>query len=321
MIKFRENSKEGLYSISVYQDGRLVTNQSYLDSKGKYYHNDDDILISLEELGREIIIELPQKTGFFMMKDIPETYFMVTRLFKKEKSLVLELTADEYTFKDSSWNSRYYVKSFSKLNNIFNIIGLEYEESKDAQIVLLYEKEFSATETIGDFLNEVRKGIISISNQVELEQKGFKWKEGFQTSESLFCKEVLTPLFQKMSLLDFKFTHGQNEHGKDYVFSERTKFDTINHSAVQVKAGNLDGKTQGKLKEIIAQLDDAFTIPYSQINESGVKYIDTFYVIVSGKITDGAIVKIKNKIKPELKGSIKFLDKDAIMNLVYKYWK
>ncbi|WP_421888961.1 hypothetical protein [Marinoscillum sp.] len=317
MIEYIQHTER---HISSYLNGKLITNEGYQLNDGNY-SNDNDILVSLEDLSSELIEGLPMGTGFFMMKEIPETNFIVTRIDKRGKLFEIEITADHTTFYDSIWNANNYIKRFSELNKEFEIKDLDFEDVEHPMIVMTYEYEYTSSTKIGDVFDVAFGFLISTKNLIELELKGFKWKKEYESNEMLFCNEVVTPLFRKMGLLNLEFTHGTTEHGKDYVFSEYTKFGTISHSAVQVKAGDLTGSAKGKLKEIIEQLDDAFMIPYEQLNSEEKKYIDTFYILTSGKITSQAIDKIKHKIKRELKGSVKFIDKHSLLSLIDKFWR
>ncbi|CAD5282586.1 MULTISPECIES: hypothetical protein [unclassified Imperialibacter] len=316
MIRFVETNDH----LHAYLDDKLITSQGYLNSDGTT-SNDDDILISLDELGDELISNLPNKHGFFMMKEILNTNFVVTRIDRKEEHIVIEITGDKVSFHQSIWNPNTYMRRFSECNTEFLIKVLDYDDLESPIIVFQYQTEFTQETKFKEVLDHTFMVLGSTINLVELELVGFKWKEAYESDELLFCKEVLSPLFRKMGLDNLEFTHGTTEHGKDYVFSEQTRFGTMSHSAIQVKTGNLDGKSTGKLKEIIAQLDDAFVIPYQQLNDEEQKYISTFYVFVSGKISKQAIEIIRNKISPALKGSVKFLDQPRILRLVEKYWK
>ncbi len=317
MIELKENS-EGY--VSAYINDILITKQGH-NNEDSTFSNDDDILISLEEFGNINISEFPNNFGFFMMKNIPKSNFLITRIDRMDNNLDIEITADSQDFNESLWNPNAYFKRFNKINTEFTIEKINISESDYSSIILKYTEPIISNTLISELLVNALNSLYRINHLIELELKGFKWKDEYQKSELLFCNEVLTPLFRKMDLKNLEFTHGIAEHGKDYVFSEYTKFGTLRHSAIQVKAGNLDGKTLSNLREIIAQLEDAFTIPYTQVNEAEKKYIDTFYIITSGKITSIAIEKIKHKIKAELRGSVKFLDKNAILNLVEQYWK
>ena len=317
MIEYIQHNER---RISSYQNGKLITHEGYKIEDGNY-SNDDDILISLEELKSEIIKELPVGTGFFMIKPIPNTNFMLTRVDKRETFFEIEITADRTSFYDSIWNANKYIKRFSEVNSDFKIKYIDFKDIEEPMIVMTFDYEYGPKTKIGEVLDTAFSLLNITKNLVELELRGFKWKIEYESDEALFCNEVLTPLFRKMELPNLEFVHGPNEHGKDYVFSYLTKFGTYSHSAIQVKAGDITGTVKGKLQELINQLDDAFIIPYEQINSEEEKYIDSFYIVSSGKITSTAKDIIKKKIRAELRGSVKFIDKHAVLSLVEKYWK
>ncbi|MFZ6024807.1 MAG: restriction endonuclease [Bacteroidota bacterium] len=150
---------------------------------------------------------------------------------------------------------------------------------------------------------------------------GAVWRKEYETTESLFCTEILYPLLRKMGYIDVRYTHGKKEYGKDFTFSEQTKFGNLRHFGLQAKAGNLRGNVNADIDEIIGQLNDAFGMPYHEVSANENRQISTFIVAISGQYTENAKEKIINKIPKHFLGSVYFIDRDKIIELVEKYWR
>lgn len=179
------------------------------------------------------------------------------------------------------------------------------------------EKIFILGEVIEEYISIIKEYI----SRTERFLTGKIWLEQYEKDEKLFSTDLLLPLLRKMNFIDVKFTHGTREFGKDFTFSEITKFGNLRHYALQAKAGNIRGNVNSEIDEIVGQLDDAFSIPYFEISANEERLINTFIVAISGYFTDNAKDKIANKIPNNLKGSVYFLDKDKILELVEKYYK
>ena len=147
------------------------------------------------------------------------------------------------------------------------------------------------------------------------------WDERYLKDESLFVNNLVLPLLRKMKFLSIQHNHGAKEFGKDIVFSKIDEFGFIDYYGIQVKAGNISGKVNSSIDELIGQINDSFLIPYKQIGIENNLYINAFYIIISGRFSENAREKLLHKMNPVFKGSVKFIDKDKILELIYKYWK
>ena len=157
--------------------------------------------------------------------------------------------------------------------------------------------------------------------QAERILSGAVWRKEYESDEKLFSTEILYPLLRKMDFIDVRYTHGQREYGKDFTFSEQTKFGNLRHFGLQAKAGNIRGNVNSDIDEIIGQLNDSFSMPYHEVSANESRQISTFIVAISGTFTDNAKDKIVNKIPNYFKGSVYFLDRDKITELIERYWK
>ncbi|CAM1333003.1 hypothetical protein [Tenacibaculum aestuariivivum] len=150
----------------------------------------------------------------------------------------------------------------------------------------------------------------------EIELGGFVWKPEYEKNESLFSTEIVNTLLNKLNYDNVIYNHGVKEYGKDFIFSEIDRLGLTKYTAIQVKAGNLRGNVKSDIDEILAQADDAFSMPFSLLGSSNKLYISTFIILISGKFTDNAKDKIAEKIEKKLIGNIFFIDKSMIINLI-----
>lgn len=190
--------------------------------------------------------------------------------------------------------------------------------------VLRVDFRFSSNECT-DFESLINKFVYSLNELViETENKlvgGFHWREEYEYDEDLFCRRVLEPLLKHMGFLHVKYTHGTQEFGKDFTFSEKTPFDTYRYYGLQAKAGDLSGNATSKIHEIVNQANLAFDSPYSELDDlHNSRYISTFIIAISGTFRGNAPQVILNTVRVHNRGSIHFIDQSIILNLIDKYW-
>lgn len=153
---------------------------------------------------------------------------------------------------------------------------------------------------------------------LELINEDFTWRCEFENDETLFTKEVLIPLFNLMDFNSVRFNHGTQEFGKDITFYDTDKFGNIEFYGVQVKAGDISGKVNSKLNEIITQINDAFNIPFKNIETGREEFLSKIIIANSGEYTENAKTKIMHNIPSYLRMNIRFLDKAKIITLIKK---
>jgi hypothetical protein len=124
-----------------------------------------------------------------------------------------------------------------------------------------------------------------------------------------------------MRFLAVRYTEGTREYGKDFTFSELTSFGVMHHFGLQAKAGDVSGEVNSAIDELVGQADDAFKMPYYDIASAEPRYLSTFIIAISGRFTSNAKEKIVYKIPRGLHGSLLFLDRESILELVDRYWK
>ena len=225
------------------------------------------------------------------------------------------------------WNGKYGLNTLLvELHEQINLTNelssdpesLEIEDDwKTLEAIVEIENEFIVSDIVDKYSTILKDTL----KRTELTLSGAIWRKEFETNEKLFCTELLYPLLRKMDFIDVRFTHGTREYGKDFTFSDYTKFGNLRNYAMQVKAGNMRGNVNADIDEIIGQLDDAFAMPYFEVSANEERRINTFIIAISGNFTGNAKEKIANKIPPNLKGSVYMLDREKIMELVERFWK
>jgi hypothetical protein len=155
----------------------------------------------------------------------------------------------------------------------------------------------------------------------EVALSGLGWKDEYLTDEGLFCRELLHPLLRRVGFLFVRYTHGKKEYGKDFTFSELTPFGDHRHYGLQAKAGDVSGGVNSQIDELLGQISDAFAMPYYELGSKEPRYISTFIIAISGAFTENAREKIVEKMPKGLIGTVYFLDRERITELVERYWR
>jgi hypothetical protein len=160
-----------------------------------------------------------------------------------------------------------------------------------------------------------------VLHAAEVALSGLTWSDEYAKKEDSFCRELLQPLLRRMGFLFVRYTHGKREYGKDFTFSELTPFGHHRHYGLQAKAGDVNGGVNASIDELLGQIADAFAMPYYELGTKDPRFISTFIIAISGRFTENAREKIVEKMPKGLIGSVYFLDRERITELVERYWK
>jgi hypothetical protein len=199
----------------------------------------------------------------------------------------------------------------------FVVEDMELEDDwKRLVVSTVIPPDLPLTDAIRNASEEMQK----VLREAEVALGGLVWKKEFETDEKLFCTEVLSPLLRRLGFLNVRFSHGAKEYGKDFTFSEMTPFGVLRHYGLQAKAGDISGKVNAPVNEIIGQIGDAFAMPYYEIGSKEPRYISTFIVAISGVFTSNAKDKIAEKIAKGIIGSVLFLDRESLIELIERCW-
>ena len=177
---------------------------------------------------------------------------------------------------------------------------------------------------MGDAVSALSGGANTLKRMIreaEITLGGMVWKSDYTTNERAFCEDVLAPLLRRMQFVSVKYTQGDREYGRDFTFSEMTAFGAMRHYGLQAKAGDITGEVNSSIDQIVGQADDAFKTPHYDLSSAEPRYISTFVVAASGRFTANAREKIIQKVPRGLHGSMLFLDRESILELVDRHWK
>lgn len=276
-----------------------------------------ELNFSIEKFEKDLIFQTTSIDGF-------GTYlFYNLEFFKNNNSIVFVLRCHQPNkYWEGQWGLSTFLVTLAdviKDSEDFNVNmnSLEIEDDwKSLEITFEINSDFILKDIIEQYSKLLKKNI----KRTELILTGIVWKVEYESNEKLFCTEIIFPLLRKMGFVDVRFSHGRKEYGKDFTFSELTKFGNLRHYALQVKAGNMRGNVNSDIDEIIGQLSDAFSMPYVDTSANEMRYVSTFIIAISGNYTENAKEKITQKIPRHFKGSIYFIDKDKILELIEKYW-
>lgn len=169
-------------------------------------------------------------------------------------------------------------------------------------------------------IDDASAQINNLIKEAKVSLSGMSWRKEYESNESLFCTEVLSPLLKRMGFMSVRYRHGTKEYGKDFTFSELTPFRQVRHYGLQAKAGNVSGEVNSAIDKLIGQIKDAFSMPYYDVGSREPKYISVFIIAISGRFTENAKEKIIEKMPKGLIGSVYFLDREIIVELIEEYW-
>lgn len=287
--------------------------------------SDEHILAQceLEDLKNEVNSKFPPDLELqIQSSDGFGTYlFHEASLVGTPRSLFLHFTCHH---PNKYWEGRYGLATL--LDAIIGQVAhhdefkVEDKELEDDWKRLVLSVKVAPKVNLLEFIAAASHQLAKIIKEAEIALGGLVWKKDYEKNEKLFCTEVLTPLLRRMGFLAVRYRHGVREYGKDFTFSEMTPFGTLRHHGLQAKAGDISGKVNAAVDEIIGQVGDAFAMPYYEIGSKEPRYISTFIVAISGIFTANAKEKIAEKIPKGVLGSVLFLDRESIIELVERYW-
>lgn len=301
---------------TVLVDGKEI---GLLDAGDDYVLGECDLAdlenVSATSFPEKLTIQIQSPEGF-------GTYFFhELRLTNHDGGIALDFvchTPNKY------WEGRYglasMITSINKQVAHFENFSVESFETEDDWKGITIRRMLSFGDPILPAIQLAASDLERLMTAAEIALGGLEWKTAYESDETLFSQEVLLPLLRRMGFLLVRYTHGRREYGKDFTFTEATPFGNQRHYGLQAKAGNISGGVNSQIDELIGQLNDAFSMPYLELGMTDQFYISTFVIAISGVFTENAREKIASKIPRGVIGSVIFLDRHRIMELVERYW-
>lgn len=221
---------------------------------------------------------------------------------------------------EGQWGLATFLDAVRNQSSYTESITVEDVDLEDDWKLLTLRKVIREPANLTEAINSSAEQLKRLIGEAEVSLAGMGWREEYETDESLFCTEVLAPLLRRMGFNSVRYRHGTREYGKDFTFSELTPFGHLRNYALQAKAGNISGGVNSDIDELIGQLEDAFSMPYYELGSKDPRYISTFVIAISGRFTGNAKEKIVEKTPTGVMGSVYFLDRESIGELIERYW-
>lgn len=263
----------------------------------------------------QLVIEIHSEDGFGTF------FFYELSISHKDDSVALDFrchTPNKY------WEGRFGLSTFIEAINRQILFQKEFsvieKETEDDWKGITLRKLIVKETLIGNAIDSSAIELKSILKSTEIALAGIEWKPEHSSNEDIFCKEILYPLLRRMNFQFVRYTHGKKEYGKDFTFSENSPFGGLRHYGLQAKAGDVSGGVNSEIDELLGQINDAFEMPYHELGSKDTNYISTFIIAISGSFTENAREKIVAKMPKKAIGSVIFLDKARLTELIDRYW-
>jgi hypothetical protein len=194
----------------------------------------------------------------------------------------------------------------------------DYQDDGD-YVLLTFSAEIES-ETFEGMIISAEQLIKEIEGTVELTVGSpFKNLEDVRNEED-FSLSIVIPILYRLGFSNIRYIHGKREYGKDIVFTRKTEFDYFEFWGAQVKCGDVSGKANSEIDKIIAQIDDAFKVPFYDLFTKQRERISKLLIVISGTFTENAIEKICEKIENNaLKNNVVFIDGEKIRALSSRF--
>ncbi|NQU24255.1 MAG: hypothetical protein HQ567_23485 [Candidatus Nealsonbacteria bacterium] len=135
--------------------------------------------------------------------------------------------------------------------------------------------------------------------------------------EAEFRAAFVRPLLTRLGFVSVAELHGQQEYGKDFVFSELTPFGFLRHYAAVVKHEKQISQTSlAACNAILAQVRQAFSVSFRLPDSEAAHRVGSVIVFNSGRMTDNARNWIRSEIDEERYGrNVHVLDGERLFQL------
>ena len=290
-----------------------------VDENGKVYAECD-----LEDLSSEMVKDFPPSLSLRVSSDdgFGTCFFHELELSQSPEGFALSfLCHTPNKFWEGQFGLAAYLSAIQAQVVHHENWAVSHIELEDDWKALTLERILAAGDPLEASIQAAASDLKVIMHGAEVALSGLPWKKEFLTNEDSFCRELLYPLLRRMGFLFVRYAHGKKEYGKDFTFSEATTFGHHRHYGLQAKAGDVSGAVNSAIDELLGQIKDAFSMPFYELGSKDKRYISTFVIAISGKFKENAREKIVEKMPSGVIGSVYFLDRERITELVERFWK
>ncbi len=194
-------------------------------------------------------------------------------------------------------------------------ITLTGYEDDGAWIHLSYSAE-AEVEKVSTAVELAKQIVEEIEGATEMRLGAELWAPKEADNEKEFTLRTVLPILRKLGFQNVKYNHGKREFGRDVTFARATEFQDLEFWAAQVKFGDVAGGANAEIDGVLAQIEDAFKMPYYDLYTKQRQRIAKMAVIISGKFTENAIEKICEKIESSaVRNNIVFVDGEKLVTL------
>jgi hypothetical protein len=198
-------------------------------------------------------------------------------------------------------------------------VTLDSYEDDGAWIHLAYSGEADA-EKVQTGVQIAEQIVAEIEGSAEMRLGGRLWKLEPTDNEKEFTIRTVLPILRKLGFRNVRYNHGKREFGRDVVFARITEFNELEHWGAQIKQGDILGGADSDIDKILAQIDDAFKMPFYDLYTRQKQRIGKLAVIISGKFTDNAVEKICEKIESHpIRNNLIFIDGEKLRTLAERF--
>tara|TARA_R110002049_G_scaffold290065_4_gene473312 strand:+ start:842 stop:1681 length:840 start_codon:yes stop_codon:yes gene_type:complete len=136
-------------------------------------------------------------------------------------------------------------------------------------------------------------------------------------NEAAFRSDFIRPLLTRLGFVAVAELHGQQEFGKDFVFSELTPFGFLRHYAAVVKHEKKIAQSSTSLcNTLLAQAGQAFSVEFQLPDHESSQRVSNVCVFNSGSITDGARKWLRSQLGEEKYGrNVHIFDSERLFQL------
>lgn len=199
-------------------------------------------------------------------------------------------------------------------------VALEDYDDDGVWIHLSYSAEVDA-DKLATVVQTAEQIVAEIEGAAEMRLGAQLWAPSHADDEKEFTLGTVLPILRKLGFQNVRYNHGRREFGRDVLFARLTEFQDIEFWGAQIKFGNVSGAVDSDVNELIAQVDDAFKMPFYDLYTKQQQRISKVAIVVSGKFTENAIEKICEKIESHaVRNNVVFIDGEKLSTLAERFW-
>jgi hypothetical protein len=311
-------------------DGELDEIQS-IRVNGEALHSDDGETWYLPKglIGESSVNQLPETAMFEICDRVEDSVIMMNTI-----PIRLQKIGDNrlrLEFEDSGtrkyWDGTIGFKAYMETKKGIveeraaqaGDIELEGYEDDGNWIHLTYSAEVEVA-NISTAVELAEQIIEEIEGTTEMRLGTELWAPKESNNEKEFTLRTVLPILRKLGFQNVKYNHGKREFGRDVIFARVSEFQDLEFWAAQVKFGDVTGGANAEIDNVLAQIDDAFKMPFYDLYTKQRQRIAKLAIIVSGKFTENAIEKICDKIESSaVRNNIVFVDGEKLATLSERF--